>query len=583
MLSSRIQAGPHRGAVTLAAMLAAVIALAGCTPAQYSHQADGAASTVLAQKQRQVLGQAQPLEIAYRPYIATSQPASGPASQPASGPAATQPASQPARTLLNGRPIPLGYSEVRVLSLDECLELAVHNSREYQTRKEELYLAALDLANQRHFWSFVGGNVSGEAGHARAADGSADWFGSGQAELTFAQRFATGATASLGVALSAATDWLGADSSSFGSLIEGNLTQPLLRGAWRDFAYEHLYRGERDVAIAVLTYQRYTQSFAADVIAEYYRVLQRRDQLNNELESLRRLEEIAKFNRAQVDLGMLSRVQSDQAEQNLLSAQARIETTRQEYQDSLDRFKLRLGLPMAAGVELAAAELEKLSVEPVAWQEADAIAIALRTRPDVLTSLAALRDAGRDVEIAADAFNPRLDLVLSASVPGTEPRRPFRTQFDRRTQNGRLEFDYALDQTNNRDAYKRALIAHDRARRQLDEFHDTVRLEVRQTYRALVQSRQTYEIQKTAVALAQRRTTLAEKEQKDGLASTRDVLEAQDALRASRNAVTAALVNYVTTRQKFLVSLGLTFADAQGRLYERDKPFYLDHVRPGRP
>ena len=101
--------------------------------------------------------------------------------------------------------------------------------------------------------------------------------------------------------------------------------------------------------------------------------------------------------------------------------------------------------------------------------------------------------------------------------------------------------------------------------------------------RSLVQSKRTYDIQTAAVKLAVRRIKLARLEQKEGLASTRDVLEAEDALRNSRNALTAALVNYVTTRLRFLATLGLIAVDAQGRFHERPKPLYLNRYRGDAP
>ena len=72
-------------------------------------------------------------------------------------------------------------------------------------------------------------------------------------------------------------------------------------------------------------------------------------------------------------------------------------------------------------------------------------------------------------------------------------------------------------------------------------------------------------------------------ELKAGLASTRDVLEAEDDLRSSRNALTAALVNYVTTRLRFLATLGMIAVDEQGRFHERNRPDHLDRYRGDAP
>jgi len=187
------------------------------------------------------------------------------------------------------------------------------------------------------------------------------------------------------------------------------------------------------------------------------------------------------------------------------------------------------------------------------------------------------------MEIAADAFNPQLDLALSISAVGTPPRKPFDVRFHRHVQTAGLFLDYDLDQTNNRDNFRRAIVSHEKALRDLAEFLDTVRLDVRQAYRALVQSKNTYDIQKAATALATRRTKLAKQEQEVGMASTRDVLEAEDALRSSKIAATRALVNYVATRLKFMTDLGMISVDEKGRLSEREEPLYLERYRGDAP
>jgi outer membrane protein TolC len=551
--------GSHAKTVCALGALAAAVFCCGCTPAQYARQADQAAHRVIDQKQTFALGQPAPFDIEYDPLASGGE----------------------AALLLDGQPIPLGQAPPAVLSLEQCLRIAFRNSRPFQTRKEELYVKALALANLRHDWSLVDGKQTAEADWSTVNDtGDIEHDGEVGLGISFAQRFVDGGVLTLAAALNAVTDFFGAESTTFGSLLSANFTQPLLRGAWRGFAYETLYRAERDMAFAILEYERFTQGFAVDVASDYYEVLQRLDELENETENLKRLKQTLKFIQAQVKGGMLSRVEADQAEQDVLSAQARIERTRQRYRDALDRYKLTLGLPIAASIGLDPAELRRLQPRPIPFPEGVAISVALRTRPDVLTEQAKIRDAARDVQIAADQFYPALDLTLGLTVPSDEPHAFWDSRFDRHTRSAKVTFDYQLDQTDNRDEYRLAQIAHSKARRDFVGFLDRVRLEVRQAFRALQQSRRTYEIQKAAVSLAIRRTRLVTQEQKEGLASTRDVLEAEDALRGAKNGLTAALVSYTTTRLEFLTTLGMIRVDEQGRFHERSQPQYFDRPAP---
>jgi len=217
-------------------------------------------------------------------------------------------------------------------------------------------------------------------------------------------------------------------------------------------------------------------------------------------------------------------------------------------------------------------------LEPLKFEEGQAVGVAMSVRSDVLTRRADLRDAKRNVELAADEFLPVLDLELGISAPGTEPRKFYRTRFNDHTRTVGASFEYQLDQTDNRNAYRNSMLAFDKAKRDYSEFLDTVVLEVRRSYRELNQSRQSYELQVRNVELARRRRTLAALQQKEGQASARDVLEAEDALREAQNGLTAAAVGYATTRLAFLADLGLIEVDEKGVFHERDKPFGFERL-----
>ena len=549
-----------------AAMVLIACAFTGaCTPKQYANRADRAAYGLIEEKQLVALGAEQVFTIDYAPFPAGAR-------------------STGSKMMLRGKPIPVGTGTARQLSLEDCLLVAARNSRTFQNEKETLYIQALSLANMRHDWSLIDGALATEATRTGVVGrNTSTWAGSGAAELSFTQQLATGGALSLAMGLDFVTAFMNIRDTTFGSLIQANFTQPLLRGAWRGFAYEDLYRAERDLGISVLDYQRFTQTFAIDIAVAYYNVLQQHDRLDIEAESLRNSEQTFKFVKAQVDGGMISRVQADQAEQNVLAAQSRVEVARRDYQDGLEAFKIRLGLPITANVELVQDELARLKPLPIPLDLPTSERTALRTRPDVLSNYAALRDAKRDVEIAADAFNPQLDVLLGVTMTGVAPREPFKLQTKHPTYTAGLDFSYGIDQTDNRDGYRAAIIGEQRATRDLDQFLDTVRQQVRSSYRSLLVSKRNFEIQTAAVKLAVRRIRLVRVEQKEGLASTRDVLEAEDALRNSRNNLTASLVNYVTTRLQFLATLGMISVDERGRFHERKEPETFDRFRGDAP
>jgi len=550
-----------------AALLAA---LAGCTPSQYAKQADSDALRTVRQGNQRATGRPDAFGVAYNPYR----------------PEANEPN---APIVVAGKAIALDGNSLQKLTVDECLLVASRNSRSFQIQKEALYSAALALSNSRRGWDFPlpAGEITGDASRTVVNHGGETNAGNASVAGSLTQQFVNGGVLTLGLGVDLVSDLLGWKSTTVGSLVNANFTQPLLAGAGRGLAYENQYRVERDFLLTVLEYERFTQSFAVGILSGYYAVVQFRDLIQNERENIIRLEETFQLTKTLVEGGLRSQIELDQADQNLMNARVRLMQDEWQYSNSLDDFKIALGLPIKARIELdypdALKELNRIGPLPVPVGEAEAFEVAMRSRPDVLRQAAAIRDADRNVEIAADSFLPTLNVTLGISAANAGPRDAAAIRFDRSTRLASGTFKYDLDQTNNRDAYRNTMLARDQALRSWDAFVDSVRQDVRQSSRRLMLSKQTYELRLRNVEIAKRRRKLAVLQQKEGQAAARDVLEAEDDLRTAQNSVTDALVSYTTTRLQFMTTLGLLVVDEKGMLHEREKPFEYDRIRQRYP
>ncbi|MGC9454089.1 MAG: TolC family protein [Phycisphaerae bacterium] len=550
------------------AVLPAMVGLCciwGCTPAEYARQADEAAYSTLRGGRGAALGKSTDFEVDYRPLPVEQN-------------------DQQLRIRLDDKSIPLSGDKDTPVTLDEALRIAFRNSRELQDRKEQLYSQALALASARRSWNWTDWSlpVDADAEHTAVHHDGDTNASTADAELSLTRRFIHGGVLVLAAGVDFATDFTGGSNTTVGSLVDANLTQPLLRGAWSGAAYEDHYRRERDFLFAVYEYERFRETFATNVVTRYYSLLTSRDRLRNEQENIERLENTWQWTQIQAENGEVSVIQAHQARQDLLEAQIRYEQLQESYRDEVDRFKIFLGLPLRSGVvpDYPGGVERIMEVEPrdLGIEEAEAVRVALSTRPDVLTQAASLRDAARDVELAADDFLPQLDVELAAAAEGTDPRDFWRVRFHEHQRMARVTFSYDLDQTANRDAYRNAILDYEKARRDLAEFLDEVRLEVRRAYRSLQRSRRSYELQTENVRIARQRRALAVEEQKSGMASARDVLEAEAGLLRALNGLTSARLSYETTRLEFLATLGLVAVDERGQIHERHEPFRFDRI-----
>jgi outer membrane protein TolC len=447
------------------------------------------------------------------------------------------------------------------LGLVRVLEVAAENSRDYQRRKEDLYLAALDLTLERFAFA---AQRSGQL--SALLNGTGDEAQTASAGGGFAVRRLLGTGAALigDVGLSLARNLSSGDGWDVASDMGITVTQPLLRGFGRRIVLEPLTQAERNVVYSARTFERFRRTFGVDVTQRYLRILQQALQLKNEEENLANLEQVSKRNEALSRAGRLSEVQLAQAQQDELRSQARVIDQRQRLQTALDNFKLFLGLPITAPLELDLTEVERLdSGEGLQVNEQVATSFALDQRLDFLTVLDQVADAERKIPIAANRLLAGVDVTSSINA-SSEPGKPFEYDSDDFRWDLGLDVNLPIDLISQRNAYRETLITLERAKRAEVELADSIRVALRDELRQATALLETLRIQANAVTLAERRIESTRLNQQAGRAETRDILEAQEALRQANNALISARVDYHLARLSLWRDMELLRVDENG-------------------
>lgn len=456
-------------------------------------------------------------------------------------------------------------ADVGALDLTQALEIAAENSREFQRQKEELYLSALDLTLER--WNFAlqkGGTL------AAALDGSgsdAD-FAAGASGLTLSKLFGTGAVLMGDIGLGVSRSLLSSDGWNAVSGVGLRFTQPLLAGAGEKIVREPLTQAERDLVYSVRAFERFRRTFALDVATRYFRLIQSADQVRNQEENVRNLEQLTLRNLALVEATRLSDVELGQARQNELRSQNDLLDARARYEQQIDEFALFLGLPVGVHLDLDAADLVKLeeSAPTVEVEEDLATRIALGTRLDFLTTLEREEDAARRVEVSEDALRGILNLNSNWRATSVEGK-PFK--FDTTTWGVGIEYSLPWERLPQRNAWRESIVRREAARRATQEAEDRIRANLRDDLRQTVTQLEGRRIQDSAVELAQQRIASAQMNLDAGRADTRDVLEAQESLLTAQNAATASRIDYTLARMGLYLDMELLRLDETGiRLIE---------------
>jgi outer membrane protein TolC len=436
------------------------------------------------------------------------------------------------------------------LDVATSLRLAATGSREYRSRREDVYLTGLAYVGARHAFEtrFSLGATAALAGDDDSGTASVAPSGGASRALV------TGGSIALDVVTTLLKSLWGSPLETAQSILSADWTIPLGRGG-RDVARESLTQAEHDLLYALRGYARYQQEFAVRVASSFYRTVAQRDTVANEEATYKSLTLV--YERAQAlgpdGRGSLPGFQVDQARQDVLRADDRRIRARQAYEASLDQLKILLGLPVASRVTIREDALEVLRARglvPPALALEEAASVALAARLDLLDARDQRGDADRKVLVAADGLGPRIDLTLGASLstPATQPG-----NLGRASGSGSvgLDLDLPVERQAERDAYRLAIVQAARAKRDVEGLEDLVLSQVREAWRALDQARQSHAIQEEGVRLAERRVESADLNFQAGTATTRDVLEAQDALIEARNALTRALVDHAVALLEF--------------------------------
>ncbi len=445
-----------------------------------------------------------------------------------------------------------------VLSLDEALMAGARNSNEYQSKKESIFMAALALQLQQHAFENTFAGVMGVDLARKEGGEQTTQQASGSSKATLSRKLAGGATATASLGLDIVRLLTGERSSTLGIMGDATVKVPLLRGAGRLVAAEALTQAERNLIYGIYEFESYRQGYAISVASGYYKLLEVTQRMEALRENQARLSDNYKRAELLFEAGRMSQVELDQTRQDLLRTGDQLVEAEQARQSQLDSFKMTLGLPVDAAIEIDSRELNRLyhsmgldpamtnvvagSMPPLPFSESEAIALALTNRHDLILARYRLEDAARGVKIAADALRP--ELTLSGGVSRRQSRRSGHKAGDETSYSLGTDLGLPWERSSERNAYRSALLAHESAARSLEMAEDTTKDAVRRSLRGIESSWSSFAIQTEALSVALRRVRSSGLFQQAGRASTRDVLEAQSALLSARNALVSAVINY---------------------------------------
>ncbi|MCB9896387.1 MAG: TolC family protein [Planctomycetes bacterium] len=481
--------------------------------------------------------------------------------------------------------------EVREIGLSDALAAAFSTGREYQDQVESLYLAGLSLTGTRFQFgpqidSSLAYNLTDEEGGRRRYTAGFD--------VGVSQILPTGGTLSLGFGMDTSktqgpyliTPAKPVLDSNGDPVLDGNgdplvtpavvdedrgrtyssaltlsLSQPLARGSGYEVSHESLVQGERSLVYAIRSFELFRQDQAIAIARDFFQLVSRATQIKNSEESYRgavfdrqKAEALRLVDRNTIEDVFRARRREVSEESDLLQSKA-------DYEDTLDAFRIRLGLPDDVKIRIAP---EDPPFEPVRIDPDSAVEVAMHNRLDLMTARQRLEDTERGVRIARDGLRTNVALGADYTLSGAAGNDFDNAGPDIWSAAASLKVDLPLQQTPERNAYRSALIDLDQARRDHELLLENVERDLRDSLRQLRRSELQVVLQQQQIEQELRAVAVTEIRVESGDADNRDLLEARQALVDLQNQLVSQKVSHFIARLSLMRDLGLLFIDDQG-------------------
>ena len=263
---------------------------------------------------------------------------------------------------------------------------------------------------------------------------------------------------------------------------------------------------------------------------------------------------------ALVDAGRRSPFELSSIEQDVLGSRNSLYNQQESYRVSLDRFKIRLGLPVEQELALAPVSLELPEPEVSLLAASEA---ALMYRLDYQNAMDRFDDARRDLLNARNQLLPDLNVGLSATArsdPESDDKKGFTVDLNDTDFLASVTFGLPLDREIERLGLRTSLINAQRQARDLDERRDSIVLEARAAVRNIELARLSIRLRGAQVQQNERRLVEikineAVVDTQDRLQAEADLLNARNALANAKRDLRVAILNYLLATDQLRVGV----------------------------
>ena len=447
------------------------------------------------------------------------------------------------------------------LGLDEAIAFARVNSVEFTGAEQTYLLSALSVISAEYLFqpSFFN-DTTFEIGKGidpryDAAFRAVNDFGVRQ-RLPYGGEVTARFLADITQSIDGASSDDGVQSATF--VLDGRI--PLLQGSGLA-ARESLVQARRNLVYASRSFEAFRRDFYVSIVTDYLDLVLGLDAIANAERGVALNRQVEEREAALVAAGRQDPFQADLARQATLFALDDLAGQQEAFRLSVDRFKVRIGMPAEKSILIVPTELQ-LPV-PGATQD-EAVRYALDYRLDLQTERDQLQDLRRQVDLAENGMLPALDLVGRIRTNDPQLADGVNFDFSESLYSGGINLSLPLDRMDESVALREAQVRYAQGERVYQRSLDDAAVEVRRDRREIDLAQFSLLLQERNVDIARNR--LASIDAAPDRATARDQTDAVSGLRDAEDSRDRAKRNLQVAILGYLRSAGLLRLDPEGRL-----------------
>ncbi len=355
-----------------------------------------------------------------------------------------------------------------------------------------------------------------------------------------------------------------------------NFGQPLWRGFGRTITEQSLIIARNNSAISREDFQLQVEAVVADVIFQYWALVEAREQLTVAEESLALAKELHEMNRIQVEVGTKAPLEMVQSEVGVATREEDIIRLTATVEDAADNLRQLINLDRGSLWNVGIVPVTDPEVEHRPIALAEAVDTALKQRPDMRRLLISNDTLELQAAVAENLVKPQLDLFAEYGFNGLAGdvkdgdvvlKGGFTDALEQITDASfegwtvQLTFGMPLQNRKAKAERAQAELAVDEGNAQLRDLQQQILTEVRRNARAVETAAKQIDSARISSKLARRNLDAERKRYENGLSTSFQVLEIQEDLSNARSREVSAVINYRRALSNYHQALGILLGE----------------------